>query len=153
MTANDVAGCCSTETTGMAGAILAEISAALSRVVATAEETSIDLRGLPMTDADRSELQDALGRGEVAATIEVAGRSEVLETGISGVWWVRHFGNDARVSSEEIVIGRIPAIMLAHPDDIAAAAQRLQASLGTATDAGINSPASIRTFEEAIHAG
>ncbi|MFN3867497.1 MAG: hydrogenase expression/formation C-terminal domain-containing protein [Hyphomicrobiaceae bacterium] len=153
MSENDVAGCRSADTTGMAAAVLAEIADALSRMAATAEETSIDLRGLPMTDADRNELQEALGRGEVTATLDVAGRSEILETGFSGVWWVRHFGNDARVSSEEIVIGRIPAILLAHPDDVAAAASRLHIVLSTATDARINSGAAIHSLGETIHAG
>ena len=141
----------------MAGAVLAEIADALSRMVATAEETSIDLRGLPMTDADRTQLQEALGRGEVVATLSVAGASEIFETGFSGVWWVCHRGNDERVSSEEIVIGRIPAILLAHPDDIAAAASRLRASVAAeavaAADVGMNSSAGNRTFEEATYVG
>lgn len=153
MRAHDVAACCSTETTGMAGAVLAEIAAALSRLVATGEETSIDLRGLPMTDADRSQLETMLGRGEVSATLTVAGRSEIHETGYNGVWWVIHHGSDERVSSEEIVVGRIPAILPAHPDDIAAADARLRAALINGVESDNSSSADIRSFEEATHAG
>lgn len=129
MRTRDAASCCASDTTGLADAVLAEISDLLEAFAARGEEGAVDLRGLPMTDADRQSLEARLGRGEVEATLDVAGRSEVWETGYSGVWWLRHFGTDDRVKAEEILITRIPALLQTHVDDARAAARRLNAEL------------------------
>lgn len=89
----------------------------------------ISLRNLPMTDADRKELEELLGRGEVRADLEVSGHSEVWETSYPGVWWVQHKGIDGALACEEIAITPIPEILLTHPVDIQAAASRLEQEL------------------------
>ena len=101
----------------LARAVLAEIAAALARLAATGEDTSVDLKSLPLSPADLVELDEILGEGEVACTLEVAGRSEVRETGFSGVWRIRHFAGDDAVAVDEIAVTRIPDILLSHPDD------------------------------------
>jgi hydrogenase-1 operon protein HyaF len=111
----------------LAAAVLAEIAAALARLAETDEETLIDLKSLPLSPADLEHLADALGKGEVECALEVAGRSEVRETGFSGVWWVRHLGAGDEVAVEEIAVTRIPDILMSHPDDVARAARRLSA--------------------------
>ncbi|NLH79901.1 MAG: hydrogenase expression/formation protein [Phyllobacteriaceae bacterium] len=109
----------------LASAVLAEVARALSLLAETGEETTIDLRSLPLGPADLEALVERLGDGEVACTLEVAGRSEVRETGYAGVWWIRHFGADDAVAVEEIAVTRIPEILVSHPDDVAHAAKRL----------------------------
>ena len=111
----------------LALAVLAEISRALTRLAETGEATTIDLRSLPLGPADLEALADRLGEGEVACALEVAGRSEVRETGFAGVWWIRHFGGDDEVAVEEIAVTRIPEILVSHPDDVAHASRRLAA--------------------------
>jgi hydrogenase-1 operon protein HyaF len=114
--------------TGMAEAVLREIRAMLDHFAASGESGAIDLSGMPLTRADREALQTRLGRGEVVATLEVAGRSDIWETAYSGVWWVRHWGGDV-VASELIEISEIPEILRTDRKDAAAAARRLASSL------------------------
>jgi len=118
--------------TGMARSLLREIAERLATLAATGEASAIDLRGLPMTAGDREELEEALGRGDVSATIDLAGRSEVWETGYAGVWWLRHFGAGDSVAAEFIEITRVPEILAAHPDDVAASSARVAAELAGA---------------------
>lgn len=122
--------------TGLAQSVLQEIAQHLSVLAAEGETEAIDLHSLPMTAADRSELEDSLGRGEVEATLNVAGISVVWETSYSGVWWVRHFGADDKIAAERIEIAAIPEILVTHGCDIAAAAARLQEDLVGKASAG-----------------
>jgi hydrogenase-1 operon protein HyaF len=112
--------------TGMAQSLLHEIARRLTQLAETGEVSAIDLRSLPMTTADRSELEDRLGRGEIEALLTVTGTSEIWETRYAGVWWVRHFGAGERVAAEQIEITKAPQILASHPDDVAAAAERLR---------------------------
>lgn len=121
--------------TGMADALLREIAVLLQAFAESGAGAIIDLASLPLTPADRRELEERLGRGEVTATVDVAGLSEVWETAYSGAWWVRHLGAGERIAAESIVIAAVPDILAAHPDDARAAAQRLLDSLeADATD-------------------
>lgn len=121
---------CQTENvTGMARSILSEISKLLQALAASESTGSIDLRSLPLTEADRRQLEEALGRGEVSLDLELAGRSSIWETGYPGVWWIRHRGAQDKVSSEEIAVCRVPDILKSHPADVSAAALRLQQEL------------------------
>ena len=113
--------------TGMAQSVLHEIALALAQLAETGAPNAIDLRSLPMTEADRSELQEA-----VSATLDMAGKSDIWETRHAGVWWVRHSGSGDRIASETIEIAAIPDILMAHRDDIRAAAARLSAELAAA---------------------
>lgn len=115
--------------TGMAWSVLSEIGTQLGRLAELGENASIDLRSLPLTDADRTQLEDLLGQGEVSASLDLMGRSEIRETGFSGVWWIRHMGAGGTVSSEEIAITTVPEILQSHPADIDASARRLQRQL------------------------
>jgi hydrogenase-1 operon protein HyaF len=116
--------------TGLAQSVLGEIAERLAALASTGETAAIDLRSLPLTSADRAELEDTLGRGDVTARLTVAGTSELWETRYSGVWWVRHSGADDKVAAERIEIAAVPEILLAHDADIAAACARLRADLG-----------------------
>ncbi len=132
--------------TGMSDAILREIAQLLASFLETGESGAIDLRGMPLTDFDRIELEARLGQGEVSAIITVAGTSEIWETAISGVWWVRHRGEGDRIASEEIVVTRIPKILATHVDDARDGLARLLTLLEKAT-MDSNDPQSARPTE------
>jgi hydrogenase-1 operon protein HyaF len=123
------APCMTARTTGMAWSVASEIAHRLQALADHNEPSVIDLRGLPMTQADRDQLEEILGRGEVSARLEVAGASEIWETSYAGVWWIRHRGEGDRIATEEIAVTRIPEVLLTHPHDVTAAALRLSAEL------------------------
>jgi hydrogenase-1 operon protein HyaF len=116
-------------------ALLWETHARLAHFAETGQTASIDLGGLPMSGRDREALDSILGRGEVSAAVEVAGRSEVWETGFSSVWRVRHFG-DGTIAADLIEITSCPSILAADRRDADNAARRLaealEAKLGNA---------------------
>ena len=121
---------CSTDNaTGLAQAMLPEISELLSRLDEHGESAQIDLKSLPMNDSDRRALAARLGRGEVFANLDVAGNTQVWETAYSGVWWVRHLGADGKIAAEHLSIARIPDILVSHNADIHGAAARIQNDL------------------------
>ncbi len=57
------------------------------------------------------------------------GVSTIRETGISGVWWVEHRNPEGAPIPELLEVTRVPQILAAAPDDIAAAAAALQAQI------------------------
>ena len=126
---NGAASCLDGTPTGMARSILAEISQLLDDLSEQSQCASISLLGLPMTGADRLQLEELLGRGEVHAVLDLSGSSEVWETRYPGVWWIRHQGMDGKIACEEIAVTPIPDILMTHPDDIHAAAARLKNDL------------------------
>jgi HupH hydrogenase expression protein len=119
--------------TGMADAVLSEIASLATRHGADVASAAIELTSMPLTRQDRAEIEARLGRGEVEATIEAAGRSEVWETAYAGVWFVRHLGLDGKVATETIEICAVPLILLSQPDDRRAAAARLAEDLRART--------------------
>ena len=131
MQRDNAAPCLSERATGMALSVLAEIGRMLENLAASGEPGFIDLRSLPLSDADRAQLEALLGRGEVQLELELAGVSEVWETAYSGVWWIRHRGAGGKIATEEISVCRIPEILISHPVDIEAAAGRLRQELET----------------------
>ena len=131
MPRDSTAPCLSERATGMALSVLAEIHQRLALLAQSGQTGSIDLRSLPLSDADRVELEEVLGRGEVQAQLDLAGESEVWETTYPGVWWIRHRGAGGKIATEEISVCRIPEILMTHPVDIEAAAARLKQELET----------------------
>jgi len=134
------ATCLDAHSTGMAWSVLAEVGRLLEQLAASGDASAIDLRSLPLTDADRVELESLLGRGEVHANLDLAGRSEVWETAYPGAWWIRHLGAGDRVAAEEIAICTVPEILRTHPADIAAAARRLAQELQQTRPAAATEP-------------
>jgi hydrogenase-1 operon protein HyaF len=119
------APCQTTMKTGMAWSVLTEIHALLEGLAETGAPAAVDLRSLPLTTADRDELEQLLGRGELRCSLSLLGKTEVWETAFAGVWWVRHLGAEDRVSSESIEITLVPEILKAHTDDVRASERRL----------------------------
>ena len=115
--------------TGFVRALMYEITALLDDLVSDGTEGSIDLRGLPMLEEDKKQLEKVLGRGEVDARVTVAGETEIWETSYSGVWWIRHKGAGDRILSDQIVVTTMPDILMTHPSDAKAAYERLQTTI------------------------
>jgi hydrogenase-1 operon protein HyaF len=113
-------------------ALLVEIASLLDRLADGGEPSAIDLRGLPMSLADRERLLRDLGEGEVAIALQADGESTIRETGVRGVWWVQHRDRGGEVLAEFIEIARVPGILLVDEDELHAGAQRLRAGVAHA---------------------
>lgn len=149
MARDSAAPCLTGRATGMAQSVLTEVGRLLEILAETGETGAIDLRSLPLSNADREELEERLGRGEVRIELELAGRSEIWETAYTGAWWIRHRGAGDRIASEEIAVCHVPDILAADPADIAVAARRLQQDLA-APNSGATA-AQTETTTEATH--
>ena len=78
-----------------------------------------------LTEDDREQLHGLLGEGEVSATVEALGPTEVVETAYPGVWWVTYYGADGEVVAERIEVARMPDILAAQDPDMRAGLGRL----------------------------
>jgi hydrogenase-1 operon protein HyaF len=123
-------------THGNAMPILHEIEALLNDLVASGKTAAIDLRSLPLLPGDYARLKEVLGQGEVSATLEALGATQVRETAIHGVWWVTHCNSDASVIAEFIEVTYLPEILRTHPADARAGLDLLRARLTPETGEG-----------------
>lgn len=112
-----------------ASALLHEIAALLARLVHDGSTGTIDLRGIPLTTADRTYLREQLGEGEVRAQVNAFGPSEVRETAYRGVWWVTHHDAEGELCAELIEVTPLPAILASDVAELAESLQRLHANL------------------------
>jgi hypothetical protein len=110
-------------------AIVAELTTLLDSLVRRGQSGVIDLRSLPMSGHDRTELRRLLGEGEVKASFDAEGISRFGETGVAGVWWVEHRDRQGELIAELIEVAPFPQILSSGADDIAAASHVLQARL------------------------
>jgi hydrogenase-1 operon protein HyaF len=118
---------------GGVAAILSELATLLERLANGETVSVVDLRSLPMSPQDRTELQRALGEGEVQATVNAEGLSKIRETGVSGLWWVEHFDRHGELVAEMIEVTLVPQILASASDEIAAGARALRARITTAS--------------------
>lgn len=107
-------------------AILSEIEERALRFVATGEEALIDLRCLKAMPSEREMLEILLGRGEVSAVLDALGCSEIHETAVSCVWWVRHRNADDEIVGELIEIAEVPDVLMGDRSAIASGLQALR---------------------------
>ncbi len=123
---------------GNATPLLHEIEVLLSDLLATGKSASIDLRSLPMLPGDYEGLREALGDGEVSATVDAMGPTQVRETAVHGVWWVTHYNSDDTVIAEFIEVTYMPEILRTHPADAREGLDSLRTRLtqSTETDKG-----------------
>lgn len=104
--------------TGNVLPLLHEVRHALERLLTTGEETTIDLASLPLAPGEFDRIEAALGEGEVTATLNALGPSEIRETRYSGVWLVTHRNATDEVMGRYIEIARMPAVLLAQEPDM-----------------------------------
>lgn len=111
---------------GNAPVLLHEIAERVRRLLDSDESSAIDLRALPLTPADLDWLQQALGQGQVMATLEAEGESTLSETICPGVWWVTHRNEQGAVASEFIEVTFVPELLKAHPNDVEIGLEHLE---------------------------
>ena len=111
-------------------AVLHEIANLLERLAINNEPAAIDLRSLPMSALDRTELRGVLGEGEVQATLNAEGLSTIQETRIPGVWWIEHRDRQGALIAELIEVTCVPEILARVSGEIAAGARELRDQLG-----------------------
>jgi hydrogenase-1 operon protein HyaF len=116
---------------GGVAAILTELVSLLERLADGEQPAAIDLRSLPMSPHDRAELRRALGEGEVQATLNADGLSNIRETRVPGVWWLEHHDRHGELIAELIEVTRMPQILMSAPDEIAAGARTLREQITT----------------------
>jgi hydrogenase-1 operon protein HyaF len=109
--------------------LLHEVRHALGKLAETGENTTIDLSSLPFGPGDKERFLEVLGQGEVSATIEAMGSTQVKETGFPGVWLVQYFSVADEVLAEHIEVTRCPSLLITPEQDLADAALALQARL------------------------
>ena len=110
-------------------ALLQEIESLLRSLVERDAGGSIDLRSLPLTDSDLTQLEETLGEGEVSAQVDSLGLSRVWETGVSGVWWVIHENEEGEVIGEFIEVTYCPELLITPAEDVKESWQALRARL------------------------
>ena len=119
-----------------APALLQEIAAALDVLLLSGRRHCIDLGSLPLSSADRDLLRETLGTGEVRMELEALGNSRIEETGVPGVWWVRHFSEDGILLTESLEVCHVPEIVPADATDIAIGLQRLRQRIAVPESGG-----------------
>ncbi len=111
---------------GMARALFNELAQHLQQLVDQDSEHIVDLFNLPISDQDKQELEQLLGKGEVEITLTTVGESRIFETSYNGIWWIRHYAADELLISEFIEVSWIPEIIKSHPSDVALSADRMK---------------------------
>ena len=111
---------------GNAPPLLREVAEQVRRLIESGEPSAIDLSALPLTPADLDWLQEKLGAGEIAVTLQASGESTLNETACPGVWWVTHRNEQGAVTSQFIEVAFVPELVKAHPADVAIGLETLE---------------------------
>ena len=122
-----------TAQSGIVITILHELSEMLDDLLDKDESSAIDLQDLPITPGDYELLREVLAEGEVHASIDAIGPTEVRETLFPGVWWITHYNVEGDIMADVIEVALVPDILKSHPDDVNDARDRLKALLKEAT--------------------
>ncbi|HKK13398.1 MAG TPA: hydrogenase expression/formation C-terminal domain-containing protein [Gammaproteobacteria bacterium] len=117
-----------------AWALLNELEQMLLALIDHERPSSIDLRGVPLTAADRRTLERVLGEGEINVEIDALGMSRVRETAVHGVWWVTHHDDDGKTVAEFLEVSYCPDILRSHKDDVRDTLENLRAHLAQHTE-------------------
>ena len=99
-------------------ALVQEILAHLRVLIATGKSHSIDLRSLPLMPGDLERLKLILGKGEVKATVNALGPSDMFESQIPGVWWIIHKNYHNEVIAEYIEVTTLPEMLKTQHEDL-----------------------------------
>lgn len=118
--------------TGNALPVMHEVLHALRRLDSQAESTTIDLRAIPFGPGDEQRLLDMLGSGEIRATIDSLGRTDIRETRFHGAWIVDHYDVAGTRIGLQVEITDCPALIQTPKEDISEAVAALESVLATA---------------------
>lgn len=101
-----------------ARALLRELENHLQRLIETGESARIDLGSLPLNSADYELLELVLGHGEVIATVDSLGVSEISDTAIPGIWRIEYYNSEEALVAEFVEITRCPELLLTQPEEM-----------------------------------
>ncbi len=114
-----------------ASAILHEIADLMQQLIDSGKGGVIDLNTIPLSPDNYQHLEQVLAQGEVSATLSMLGRSSIIETRFTGVWWIKHFDENEHLVTELIEVASIPEILKSDPRDIADGLELLQQQIQT----------------------
>jgi hydrogenase-1 operon protein HyaF len=97
--------------------LLHEIRHALVQLLEQGKETVIDLRGIPLAPGEEVAIEQALGEGEVRATLSALGPSEIRETSFPGVWLVTHYNHHNQVVGKFVEVAAVPALLMSQAEE------------------------------------
>ena len=118
------------ELTWNARPILFEVRHALEELLDSGETAIIDLRSIPLAPGEEETIINTLGQGEVHASLDALGPSEIYETRYAGVWLITHYNEEQAVVSRFIEITKLPDILKSQQEDISDALIELTRELG-----------------------
>jgi len=124
---------CESLNTGNDILILHEIRHALKLLIEKNKPTTIDLRSIPMAPGEEARIEDKLGVGEISIKLDALGPSEIVETGISGVWLVTHRNMEEEVLGKFIEITKVPSLLATQEEDLSESLSRLVDQLSDET--------------------
>ncbi|MGR8931974.1 MAG: hydrogenase expression/formation C-terminal domain-containing protein [Gammaproteobacteria bacterium] len=101
--------------------ILNEMLSKLETLNSSGQSSILDLRHEPLTLEDIKDLRALLGYGEVDASLNTLGNTNICETAVAGIWWITHYNEKGDVTSEFVEITHCPELMKTVPDELPAA--------------------------------
>jgi len=113
----------------MLGALLREVAAKLEQLATDGTPGHVDLCRLPLPPGGLEALRAWLGCGEAEATVNALAITTIQETGLAGVWWIRHCRTAGDVLSEYLEIAHSPKLLAADPQDVYLAVEKLRSRL------------------------
>lgn len=122
-------GAVPTASGGALTAMLYEIAGMLEALIDSGETDSVDLRRAPLDAAEQRELKSLLGLGEVKATVDSLGQTEICETAIPGIWLISHRNPNGDTIGEFIEIATCPEMLGTHSADMRAGLRTLHRRL------------------------
>tara|TARA_R110001592_G_scaffold196419_1_gene444193 strand:- start:9 stop:449 length:441 start_codon:yes stop_codon:yes gene_type:complete len=99
--------------------LLFEVRHALEEFQHSANNTTVDLRRIPMTPNDEEYLEEILGIGEVSIEINTLGKTRIRETKFPGVWHIVHYNADDEITGKYVSVAAIPDLVMTQPEDAA----------------------------------
>ncbi len=115
--------------------LLHEIRHALRELLEDGEPHIIDLRTIPLSPGEEEKIIERLGCGEVHAQLNALGRSEIYETGYTGVWLITHFNTEDSIVGRFIEITLMPEILKSQREDMLSSLTQLETELIANDDA------------------
>ena len=116
--------------------LLHEIKHALNALIETGKTAVIDLRSIPLAPGEEEKILNTLGQGEVKATLDALGISEIIETKYTGVWLITHYNDENSIIGRFIEITTMPEILCSQSEDIMTAYRNLAITLNDDLEKG-----------------
>ena len=113
-------------------AILYELAGMLETLLDSGHGNAIDLRSLPLTPDEYTQLRATLGEGEVSAEVDALGPTRLRETAVHGVWWITHYNTQDQVLAEFLEVTEVPQLLKTERDDLREGLDMLNERLGKA---------------------